>query len=153
MPRDVEAGPATLQPLSVEGPRAAVRIAVYIFLAAILACGVLQIEVWPFSAFRLFSTVRTGTAVRWDLVAVDDRGVETPADLAAMGRGYRQSGHLLPDVVEASADEQDSACRAWLDGDRDVRLLRVYRSVYVAVAPGAESTLRSRTLHLSCDRS
>jgi len=133
-------------------PRRAVRIAVYAFLVAIVLCGALEIEAWPLSAFRLFSTVRTGTQVRWELAAVDDAGLETPADVAAMGRGFRQSVHLLPTLAAASAAEQDQACEDWLEADRGARRMHVYRSVYVAEQPGAPSVLQSRAQQFVCER-
>lgn len=139
-------------PPAVDGPRPAVRLAVYAFLAAVVACGLLGIEAWPFSGFRLFSQVRTGTQVRWELVTTDGLGAERPADLSSMGRGFRQSAHLLPHLAVAPPEEQAAACRGWFDAAPGVSRLLVYRSVYEQAQPGAPLRLDERVLRLTCER-
>ena len=129
------------------------RLALYGFLTVLLACGLFEIEAWPLSGFRLFSQVRTGTQVRWELTVVDETGAETPADLAAMGRGFRQSAHLLPHLAEAPAVEQAAACAGWFEALETAERLRVHRAVYRRSSPSVDTaTLEDRTLRFECVR-
>jgi hypothetical protein len=125
---------------------------VYAFLAAVAACGVLQVELWPLSGFLLFSQVRTGTHVTWELVAVDDAGAEARVDPAAMGRGFRQTAHALPAIASGPARERQAACGAWLSRLDDVRTVRAYRTVTAQDEPGGPARLVRRDLRFTCDR-
>lgn len=128
-----------------------VRLAVYGFLAAVILSGILGIEAWPLSGFRLFSQVRSGVEVRWELLTVAADGTEVPADLAAMGRGFRQSGHLLPALAAGGEAHRADACQAWL-GHTTASELHVYRSVYRSPEPGRPGALERRTLQFTCAR-
>src|SRR5688572_26264809 len=54
------------------------RLTVYGLLAAVLWCGVAQIEWWPLTSWKLFSQLRTAESNRWELAGVDDDGSERP---------------------------------------------------------------------------
>ena len=139
----------------VGGPSASTRVTVVVFLLALVTCGVLEIEAWPFSGFKLFSQARTGTEVRWELVAVDQTGAEGPVDLSAMGRGFRQSRHQLRDLAEASGAERAAACDGWFGaaaGAGDPVAFRVYRSVYERSSPAATSLRTAHVLRFTCER-
>lgn len=126
------------------------RLAVYLTLIALVGCVAAEAELWPLSSFRLFSERRTGTRVEWRLVVVDAHGTESPADTAAMGRGFRQLGHQLPVLARASADERGEACAAWQSRLPQADSLRVYRRVIVQASPTAPRQLRSQELRFAC---
>lgn len=131
-------------------PGALRRGLVYVFLLAVIGCGLFEIEAWPLSGFRLFSQVRTGTEVRWELVTVDATGAEAPADLSGMGRGFRQSWHLLPHLADAPADEQAKACAGWFAAAPDAVALRAYTSTFEREHPDDVPVLRHRYLRMEC---
>lgn len=106
-------------------PGVGTRLVVVAFLVLVFGSAAFEVEVWPLSAFKLFSQARTATEVRWELVAVDEAGTETPADLDAMGRPFRQAAHLLPGLAVASASARHSACAGWLAAERGVTAFRV----------------------------
>ena len=139
-------------------PSVRTRLAVVGFLLAVLACGVLEVEAWPLSGFRLFSQVRTGTEVRWELVAVDAVGAERPVDLASMGRGFRQSLHQLPALAVGPVAAREAACEGWFGaaGASDPAAFRVYRSVYERSSPSSSSSAapvqRAHDLRFTCER-
>ena len=132
------------------GPSALVRVLVYGFVCAVLLCGLYGVESWPLSGFRLFSVTRTATQVDWEIAAVDRAGREAPVDLAAMGRGFRQSMHLLPALAAATPEERTGACTAWLGGLPSAERLRVYRRVFTKSSPGAPRQLDQRVLRFEC---
>jgi len=142
---------ATSSPTASTVPGAPTRAAVYVFLALLIACGTLGVELWPFSAFRLFSTVRTGVQPRWELVEVDAAGDERPADLAAMGRAFRQTDHLLPALATSTPARRRAACDAWLAHDPAAVTLRVYRDVVRSPAPGQPYVVTAHVLRFTCE--
>jgi hypothetical protein len=133
-------------------PPRGTKVAVYAFLTLLVACGALGLEVWPFSAFRLFSQTRSGVQPRWELVRVDGDGAEAPVDLAAMGRAFRQTSHLLPELAVAPAARRADACDAWLAHETDARSLRVYRDVLRSPAPGRPYVIDQHVLRFTCER-
>jgi hypothetical protein len=143
------AAPSTLVAPTV--PSRSTRVAVYGFLALLIACGTLGVELWPFSAFRLFSTVRTGVQPRWQLVEVDAAGDERPADLGAMGRAFRQTDHLLPSLASSTPARRQAACDAWLAHDPAAVTLRVYRDVLRSPAPGQPYVVTDHVLRFTCE--
>jgi hypothetical protein len=115
--------------------RAPPRIArpfVYGFLAAFVLTTALAIEWWPFTGWKLFSQVRTGSVSGWQVVTVDGDGEEHPIDFEALPRGFRgwyQVAGLLPTM---SDQERLDVLRTWAsaaeEAGADVREIRVYRT-------------------------
>lgn len=122
-----------------------VRPVVYGLLAAVLVCGLARIELWPFSGFRLFSALRTGDRVSWQIVAVDGDGDEQTVQLRDLPVGFRNTTTLLPGLEEAPAPERDEVCEAWAaplrDAGRDVALVRIYKKT-TDVRPGSPPAQR-----------
>ena len=87
--------------------------------------GLLGIEAWPFSGFRLFSQVRTETVASWEVTTVDAAGVERPV---------RMDGHSWLHVAAGMArlpeKERMAVCRAWASPAAigSVVEVRVYRT-------------------------
>lgn len=134
------------------GPGRARRAFVYAFLGALLTTAALGVEAWPFTGWRLFSGVRTGTTAGWRVVTVGPDGGETPVAFAALGRGYRGAAWRLADFPALERAEREAVCRAWADAvaartGSPVVAVRAYRTRRpVPTGPGprppAVATLR-----------
>lgn len=94
-------------------PSRRVRSGVHWFLAVFLVGGLLHLELFPFSAFRLFSELRPAERQSWELRAVDQAGDEHPLDLAELPLAYRNSTKLLLDFPGLDANERDAICDGW----------------------------------------
>ncbi len=112
-------------------PRLA-RPFVYGFLAVFIACGALSIEWWPFTAFKLFSQLRTGTVSGWQVVTVDGDGDEHVLDFDALPRGFHGWLHVVgrfPSMSEAERVKvMDEWAHAAYERGAEVATLRVYRT-------------------------
>lgn len=89
------------------------RAVTYGIVLMLLVTAAVEAEVWPLTAYRLFSTVRTGTTVSLELVAATDDGdvLVQPADrsepLATTARQY-------PDLSTATPERRREMVTAWL---------------------------------------
>jgi hypothetical protein len=108
-----------------------VRAFVAAFLAAFAVCGLLGIEAWPLTGWRLFSNLRTDHQVSWRAVAVDADGGETQIRFGDLPRGYRNFPLVMRTFASLPAKEQVAACRAWLAAARrelpEATAVRIYR--------------------------
>jgi hypothetical protein len=113
------------------------RIVVYGLVALIGVAAAADAEWWPVSSMRLFSEVRSGTAVAWEVRLVAADGTEELLDVASLGRAFRGAHHLVPTLPALPAAERDAICAAWAEAAADqgrlvaseVRVDRVVRSV------------------------
>ena len=99
---------------STERPQPWARPFVAVVLAAFLLCGVLGIEAWPLSGFRLFSAPRSSVTTAWRLVALTADGEEVPVNVSRFGAAYRGFGFVARSFDQLPASEQVAVCRAWL---------------------------------------
>jgi hypothetical protein len=121
------------------------------FLAVLLATASLGVEAWPFTGFRLFSHVRSGTTAAWQVVAIES-GHEVPVNVASLGRGFRGVDWVLARFGSMSQHEREKVCAAWEDAlrskGRNVSGLRIYRTTrrvrtdFDVPPPPAARTLR-----------
>lgn len=122
----------------------AVRGAVYAFLTAVVVCGLLTVELWPFTGWRLFAEVRTNIRTSWSIVAVDPAGEETVIHLEDLPLGYRHTTTLLPDFEHMAPARRDAICDAWAGPIRedggDVDHVRIDRVVTDLADDGAPTT-------------
>lgn len=88
---------------------------VAIVLALIIACGIFAWELWPFTSFRLFSTVRIDHQTAWSATVVDDSGAETAYPLGGLDHGFRGFPFTMSEFATASQERQDELCRTWVD--------------------------------------
>ena len=148
--------PSTLEPPVISGPdlgRVRARVVTYGLLAVLGLAAVTDTEWWPVSSFRLFSGLRRETKVSWQVVTVDDSGVELPARVGRFGRSYRGAGHLVARLDPAG---RGRACRTWLEAYRRRGVLpagglRVYRVVRrLPRREGHEAPVLRRHLVVSC---
>ena len=121
------------------------------FLALFALCGVVGIEAWPLTGWRLFSEVRRPTQVGWQAVTVDTAGGERAVPFERMPRGFSGALHVMGRLPSAPATEQRAVCRAWAAeverlGAPAPAAVRVYRTVFSV----RDGSLRSRDLRVEC---
>ena len=103
-----------------DGPTGPQRAFVSGALAVLLVGGLVGIEAWPLTAWRLFSESRRAEQAGWSLEAVDADGTTLPVTLADLPLGYRLAAWPLGDAVH-SGDDGAAVCRALLDQVRAER--------------------------------
>ncbi|MGH2680510.1 MAG: hypothetical protein ACRDG8_08525 [Actinomycetota bacterium] len=87
---------------------------VVVVVVAFVTCGVLGIEAWPLSGFRLFSAPRSDLSTGWRLVAVTAGGVEEPVNVSRLGAAYQGFGFVARDFMALPPTERMAVCGAWL---------------------------------------
>lgn len=105
------------------------RRLVGVFLAALIACGVLGLELFPLSGMRLFSAIRSTTTTSVELVAVDERGTATEVRLSSLPRGWSGLGLTLRTFDGLGSADRDRIC----DAITDLLALRIPRLERVQV--------------------
>jgi hypothetical protein len=123
---------------------------VWTLLAAVLVCGVVDVEAWPFSSFHLFSQVRTPHTVSYRVIVLDRAGRERPVSFGEFPSGFRGLNLDLGGAA-ASLDEQEALCGAMLVGARSSRPDAVLVRVYTVDRDLSKRVGRSspRTSHLA----
>lgn len=96
------------------GQRRRARRVTYSAVGVLLLVALVQVELWPLTAFRLFSDVRTGTRSSIELVAVGADGTRTPIRLDPRNPVVVTTGRQYANVATAAPDEQRAMVRAWL---------------------------------------
>jgi hypothetical protein len=91
------------------------RVVTYGLCGTLLVLGAAQVELWPLSAFRLFSSVRGPETVSWVVVTVDAEGDEHTLDLSGMRDEVGLPHHVLPTLIDASPAERTRVIEAYLD--------------------------------------
>ncbi|HEX9342466.1 MAG TPA: hypothetical protein VF995_02465 [Actinomycetota bacterium] len=125
------------------------------FLAAFLVCGVVGIEAWPLTGWRLFADARSARETSFQAATVDHAGRETPIrfqDLPIRDHGNVQ---VLKGFAALSPAKQAAVCAAWADAVRaqggDVAALRVYQlDVDLSQREGQRGAPTRRTLRWTC---
>ena len=135
-----------------------VRRYVAVFLAAFLLCGVVGIEAWPFTGWRLFADARPARQHGWQAVTVDPAGHETPIPFAELPVRYRGWVQVLKGLTRLPRGEQAAVCRAWADAVRarggQVAAVRVYETwTQVSRRVGRRGAPPGRTLRVTCPSS
>jgi hypothetical protein len=117
-------------------PQRWARPFVVLLLAAFLTCGVLGIEAWPLSGFRLFSAPRSSEVTGWRLVALTTEGRAVPVNVSRLGAGYRGFGFVARSFDDLPEAERTTVCEAWLRAAASIgidavalRLVRVEQSL------------------------
>jgi len=95
-------------------PQPWARPFVAMLLAAFVTCGLLGIEAWPLSGFRLFSAPRTSLATGWRLVAITTDGEQVPVNVSRFGAAYRGFGFVARSFDDLTAPERAAVCGVWL---------------------------------------
>lgn len=131
------------------------RVVFGLFAIAFVVAAVADVNAWPLTGWRLFSTVRGPTLPGWDAVVVAADSRESPVPFERMGRGYRGALHVLQDFPGLPEDERQAVCRTWASAARavgaDVAAVRIYRTVStVSLGASPPTTVKARQLHTTC---
>lgn len=107
------------------------RAFVWVFLAAFVGCGILGIEAWPLTGWRLFADVRTDRQEAYRAFAVDREGREFRIPFGRLPRSYRGVVQVLNGFPALSTSERHGVCAAWAGAvtrlGQPVEEVRVYR--------------------------
>jgi hypothetical protein len=95
-------------------PQPWARPFVVMLLAAFVTCGLLGIEAWPLSGFRLFSAPRSSLSTGWRLVAVTTDGEHVPVNVSRLGAAYRGFGFVARSFEDLTPPERAAVCGVWL---------------------------------------
>lgn len=117
----------------------------------LLLVGLTQVELWPLSAYRLFSAVRGESGATLMLVAVHGDGTEVVLTPAVDDPVLDTTSHQYRDLRSASPERRVAMVRAWLDlaevGSDDVVAVRLDRATRVMDA----ATLTWRTTDVTTE--
>ncbi|GIG41447.1 hypothetical protein [Cellulomonas phragmiteti] len=80
----------------------------------LVVAAAVQVELWPLTAYRLFSDVRTATTTTIDLVAVAEDGTRTPVRLDPRNPVVLATGGQYAQVPGEDPEVQRAKVRAWL---------------------------------------
>jgi len=110
------------------------RAVTWSLLAAMAVAAVGQLEVWPLTAFRLFSEVRTADQTRLELVAEHRDGSDEALLVSETNPVVYTTDRQYPDLRGAPEDVQRRMVLAWLSASgvdpatvASVRLDRIVR--------------------------
>ena len=126
-----------------------------VFLAAFVVAGLVGIEAWPLTGWRLFADARTARQVSWLATTVDSTGHEAPIPFADLPAGFHGNVQVLKGFATDRPERQLAVCQAWTDAVRargvDVREVRIYQvRVDVSRRAGDRGAPGERTLRYVC---
>jgi len=121
------------------------------FLIVFVVCGLVGIEAWPFTGFRLFSHLRTQHRTTWQAFSLDAEGRENVLSFAQLPSGYRGFVLIMQRYPDISPTDRDGMCRAWAEaaGTSQVRVYRLDEDV-LPRAGSRPASPTSRTLLFTC---
>ena len=90
------------------------RIVTWSLLAVLTVCAVGGLELWPLTAFRLFSEVRTADQSRLELVAEHLDGTDEPLLVAETNPVLVTTDRQFPDLPREPEEVQREMVLAWL---------------------------------------
>jgi hypothetical protein len=136
-------------------PSRGVRLLLGVGALLFVVAAVGNLNLWPLTGWRLFSTVRGPTQAGWEAVVVSRDGAEQPLPFHRLPRGYRGGLHVLQEFPRLPDDERRSVCSAWLDGVRgvglDVAAVRVVRTrSTVSLGGSPPTTTKARETYYEC---
>jgi hypothetical protein len=125
-----------------------VKAFVAVFLAVFVACGLFQLEAWPFSGWALFSHLRTDERRGWLVTGVDADGGERPIPFSTFPAAYRGEQRVLDGFDDLSPAGRQGVCRAWaaewtgtatdgIGGIGEIGEIRIYAVVDSTRHPGS----------------
>jgi hypothetical protein len=128
---------------------------VWAFLAAFVIAGLLGLEAWPLTGWRLFADARGARQRSWEAVTVDAAGRQRPIPFADLPVRYQGNVQVLKGFPELGPGEQAAVCRAWADAVRqrggEVREVRIYlREADVSLRVGQRGAPPQLTLRYTC---
>lgn len=141
-------------PAATAVPRPA-RTFVAVFLAVFVICGLVGIEAWPFTGWRLFSRSRTEHARGFEAVAVTSDGTQTPIPFERMSAAYRGSVQVLQEFASLPPAERAAVCRVWEEAAEvvlgPIAQVRIFRTeAHLSRRAGRRGEPGARTLVQEC---
>jgi hypothetical protein len=139
----------------MQSPPVSTRRFVAAYLVAFLLCGLLGLEAWPLTGWRLFADARQARQPGWQAVTVDAAGRETPIPFADLPVGYHGNVQVLKGFPALPERRKLAVCQAWAEVVRarggQVAAVRVYQTVTdVSARVGERGAPPSRTLRWTC---
>lgn len=108
----IEARRDVATPTVQRAPRWA-RLFVWWFLAAFVVCGVVGVEAWPLTGFRLFSHLRHEHQTEWQAFAVAPDGREAWLPLSRFPGGFNGFPLVMKSFASRGSQDRAGMCRAW----------------------------------------
>jgi hypothetical protein len=102
-------------------PGRAQRRLVVTALFFLLVPGIIGIDFWPLTAWRLFSQARTDLQTNWEIKAVDARGRSTNVDLDQLPLGYQLAEWSLAELETSAYSRSEAVCTALLEAVAEER--------------------------------
>jgi hypothetical protein len=125
----IEAPPVAPNMPIARAPRWA-RWFVWSFLTALLVCGVVGIEAWPLTGFRLFSHLRHASESEWQAFVLKPDGKEVRLRLSRSPGGYNGFPLVMRTFASRLPSEREAMCRAWMVAASSLRgptvAIRIY---------------------------
>ena len=118
-----------------------IRAGVLTVIAVILVFGVLEVEAWPITGWRLYSNTKGPTAGSYFAFRVAPDGSEHRVEYPRLPDAYSRVPYLLEKFDRFDAAEQEALCRAIAEAERDqgraTTAITIYRERYrVAIVDG-----------------
>lgn len=82
-------------------------------MAAVAVCGLLGVEAWPLTGWRLFSQLRGPVVTRFEARTVAADGTERPIPFDRLPHAYSGSGPALVRMAGQSPEQREVVCRSW----------------------------------------
>lgn len=95
--------------------RRPVRWFVATLLGLLVLFAAIDVEMWPMTGWRLFSTIRDETQTGWVAEATDAQGNSRIVSYEELPLGYRNAAWRVADIRDASSDEREAVCNALLE--------------------------------------
>jgi hypothetical protein len=151
VPAPIPAGPGAQ---AAPAPRWA-RWFVGAYLAVFVVCGVVGLEAWPLTGWRLFADARQARQPGFQAVTVDRADRETPIPFADLPVGYRGNVQILKGFAALPRERQAAVCQAWAEAVRarggEVAGVRIYQTLTdVSRRVGDRGAPPARTLRFTC---
>lgn len=147
--------PGTPTTIDAEAPARWARWYAGLFLAAFLLCGLIGIEAWPLTGWRLFADARSAQQTSYQVAAVDRAGHETPVRFQDLPIRYHGNVQVLKGFAALPPARQAAVCAAWAGAVQaqggEVAALRIYQlDVDLSKRQGRRSAPPRRTLRWTC---
>jgi hypothetical protein len=125
------------------------------YLAVFVVCGIVGLEAWPLTGWRLFADARQARQPGFQAVTVDRAGHEIPVPFADLPAGYQGNVQVLKGFAGLSPQRQAAVCQAWATAVRsrggEVVEVRIYQTVTdVSARVGDRGAPPQRTLRFTC---
>ncbi len=131
-------------------PRQA-RPFIIVFLAALVVCAVVPLNLWPFSNWELFSHLRSDRDTGWLAVEIDRSGRGRVVSPAALPHGHASVDVFMAGFAARPTAARDATCETWLRAAKGARLIDVYRLTWLlSDRSGDRAAPPRRTLDWIC---